>query len=304
MKIDKAYPSLSPEFDHVVARLCAPSSLEDIPASSANGRRPSLHELQSIVDRLKTVLLPGYFETEPEAASLRYRFAATLDSIFLKLSEQIFRACCFAGGESRRDAQELEHASRGKAFEFIECLPHIRALLATDVKAAYERDPAATGIGEIIFCYPSIEAMLHHRMAHELHLLEVPLIPRILAENAHRATGIDIHPAAAIGEGFFIDHGTGVVIGETCVVGDCCCLYQGVTLGALSFPRTDDGQLIRGARRHPSLGNRVTVYAGASILGNIHIGSDAVIGANMWVTADVPAKAKLASIPGGAGKNG
>lgn len=177
----------------------------------------------------------------------------------------------------------------------MERLPVLRRLLASDVRAAYEGDPAATSLGETIFCYPSILAMTHYRIAHELSELEVPLLPRILTEMAHASTGIDIHPGAHIGEGFFIDHGTGVVIGETCVIGKNCRLYQGVTLGALSFRKDASGVLIKGLPRHPHLGDGVTIYAGATVLGNITIGSGAIIGANMWVTEDVPERARIVS---------
>ena len=168
-------------------------------------------------------------------------------------------------------------------------------MLASDAKAAYEGDPAASSAGETIFCYPSLRAMTHHRIAHELYTLGVPVIPRIISEMAHSATGIDIHPGATIGEEFFIDHGTGVVIGETCVIGKNCRLYQGVTLGALSFRKDASGVLIKGLPRHPHLGDGVTIYAGATVLGNITIGSGAIIGANMWVTEDVPERARIVS---------
>lgn len=154
-------------------------------------------------------------------------------------------------------------------------------------------DPAATSAGETIFCYPSLLTMTHHRIAHELYNLGVPVIPRIISEMAHSATGIDIHPGATIDEEFFIDHGTGVVIGETAVIGKGCRLYQGVTLGALSFPKDGDGVLVKGVPRHPILEDNVTVYAGATILGRITIGSGSIIGGNVWVTKDVPAGTKL-----------
>jgi serine O-acetyltransferase len=288
--------------DHIVARLCEPSSLKDAAYAPNAVPMPSLKELEDVVARLKITLFPGYYEAgNGEPASPRYLLASTLDSVFLKLSWQIFCAFCFGRAVSGHEAAEREQLSRKWAFQFIESLPHIRGLLTIDIKAAYEGDPAATGIGEILFCYPFVTAMIHYRVAHELLQLGVPLIPRILCESAHAATGIDIHPGARIGEGFFIDHGTGVVIGETSVIGNYCRIYQGVTLGARSFPRAEDGALIRGARRHPRLGDRVTVYAGASILGNISIGSGAVIGANMWVTSDVPENTRLTA--GGMKKN-
>lgn len=296
MTFNAHFVPMMPDMDHIVARLCEPSSLKDM-AHSPNGvPMPSRKELEEIIVRLKTTLFPGYYEAgDMETTSLRYRLASTLDSVFLKLTRQIFCASCFERAVSGHEAVEMEQLATKWTFQFIESLPHIRGLLAVDIKAAYEGDPAATGVGEILFCYPFVTAMIHYRVAHELLQLGVPLIPRILCESAHAATGIDIHPGARIGEGFFIDHGTGVVIGETSVIGCHCRIYQGVTLGARSFPCTEDGALIRGARRHPRLGDRVTVYAGASILGNINIGSGAIIGANMWVTNDVPENTKLTS---------
>ena len=166
-------------------------------------------------------------------------------------------------------------------------------MLHGDVQAAYEGDPAAKSPGETIFCYPSIFAITHHRIAHELYKLNVPLIPRIISEMAHSRTGIDIHPGARIGDAFFIDHGTGVVVGETCVIGKCCRLYQGVTLGALSFQKDDHGMLIKGVDRHPVLENNVVVYANATILGRVTIGEGSIIGGNVWLTSDVPPNSKI-----------
>jgi serine O-acetyltransferase len=178
-------------------------------------------------------------------------------------------------------------------MQFLQSLPKLRRLLASDVKAAFEGDPAAKTPGETIFCYPSITAMIHHRIAHELYKLDVPIIPRIISEMAHSNTGIDIHPGAQIGEEFFIDHGTGVVIGETCIIGNGCRLYQGVTLGALSFPKDSEGYLIKGNLRHPILEDNVTVYAGATVLGRITIGHDTMIGGNVWITHDVEPNSKV-----------
>jgi serine O-acetyltransferase len=178
--------------------------------------------------------------------------------------------------------------------DFLRALPALRALLAEGVQAAYDGDPAAKSSGEVIFSYPATVAITTYRLAHQLLELGVPLLPRILSEQAHAVTGIDIHPGAAIGRRFFIDHGTGVVIGETTEIGDDCKLYQGVTLGALSFPKDACGQLIRGQKRHPTLEDRVTVYAGATILGgDTVIGHDSVIGGNVWLTESVPPHSKV-----------
>ena len=290
-------PFAMPELDRVVEQLCAPSSLEGVfhrPLHDAP--MPSLDVLEEILSRLKIALFPGYFGmSNVRMESMRYHLSANLDSIFRKLAEQIRCGACFACAEYAQECLECERISREKALEFIERLPHIRRLLATDARAAYQGDPAATSAGETIFCYPSILTMIHYRIAHELYLLEVPIIPRILCEMAHAITGIDIHPGASVGEAFFIDHGTGVVIGETCVIGRGCRLYQGVTLGALSFPKGADGVRIKGIPRHPKLEDDVTVYAGATILGNITIGAGSVIGANTWVTRDVPRNSKVVS---------
>ena len=288
-------PFAMPELDRVVEQLCAPSSLEGVfhrPLHDAP--MPSLDVLEEILSRLKIALFPGYFGmSNVRMESMRYHLSANLDSIFRKLAEQIRCGACFACAEYAQECLECERISREKALEFIERLPHIRRLLATDARAAYQGDPAATSAGETIFCYPSILTMIHYRIAHELYNLGVPVIPRIISEMAHSATGIDIHPGATIDEEFFIDHGTGVVIGETAVIGKGCRLYQGVTLGALSLPKDGDGVLVKGAPRRPILEDNVTVYAGATILGRITIGSGSIIGGNVWVTKDVPAGTKL-----------
>jgi serine O-acetyltransferase len=177
--------------------------------------------------------------------------------------------------------------------EFLKTLPRIRHMLATDVQAAFAGDPAAKNPGETIFCYPSIRAVTNYRIAHELYLLGVPLIPRIITEMAHSATGIDIHPGATIGESFFIDHGTGTVIGETCIIGKNVRLYQGVTLGAKSFPKGENGHLVKGIARHPIVEDNATIYSGATILGRITIGEGAVIGGNVWVVDDVAPGSKV-----------
>ena len=203
--------------------------------------------------------------------------------------------CRLGVGHEVQAVDRLGDETEGQqaAMAFMDNLPEIRRLLAGDAKAAYEGDPAATSPGETIFCYPSLRAMFHHRIAHELYKLKVPVIPRIISEMAHSTTGIDIHPGAAIGEEFFIDHGTGVVIGETCIIGRNCRLYQGVTLGALSFPKNADGTLTKGNPRHPILCDNVTVYAGATILGRVTVGKGAVIGGNVWITQDVQEGARI-----------
>ena len=285
--------------DHVIGQLCSPEAMRDIAHSPLhNAPMPSLECVREIVYILKTILFPGYFGTPVLSESHHYHIAASIDSVLQRMAGQIYSGACFSHARYAKECgacTECQKLSYEKAVCFIERLPVLRRLLASDVRAAYEGDPAATSLGETIFCYPSILAMTHYRIAHELSELEVPLLPRILTEMAHASTGIDIHPGAHIGEGFFIDHGTGVVIGETCVIGRGCRLYQGVTLGALSFPKGADGVLIKGIPRHPKLEDDVTVYAGATILGNITIGAGSVIGANTWVTRDVPRNSKVVS---------
>ena len=286
-----------PELDSVVERLCHSSSLDAVWHRPAQGAAmPSLDALKEIMERLRAAVFPGYFgSTRIRRESMRYHLAANLDSIYHKLSEQILRGFCFSceGRHAATPCEACESEGTAPALKFMDRLPEIRRLLAGDAQAAYEGDPAATSPGETIFCYPSMHAMFHHRIAHELYTLKVPVIPRIISEMAHSCTGIDIHPGATIGEDFFIDHGTGVVIGETCILGRNCRLYQGVTLGALSFPKNPDGTLTKGIPRHPVLEDNVTVYAGATILGRVTIGAGAVIGGNVWITSDVPAGARI-----------
>ena len=254
---------------------------------------PSVEALREIMELLRAVFFPGYFGKPMGAASLRYHVAASLDRARRLLAGQIVSGLCMDCGGEGRPCRSCAEKGEAAALEFTRSLPAIRELLAGDARAAYEGDPAATSVGEAIFSYPSVTAMLHHRVASALHRLKVPIIPRIIAEMAHSQTGIDIHPGATVGEDFFIDHGTGVVIGETCVIGRGCRLYQGVTLGALSFPKNADGTLVKGAPRHPILEDNVTVYAGATILGRVTIGKGAVIGGNVWITEDVPPNARV-----------
>ena len=279
----------------IVETLCSEASLEAVWHRAAQqASMPSPEALREIMSRLRAVLFPGYFglsSLRPE--SLPHHLAVNLEEIYRLLTEQIRCGGCFACGGEEQACLECAASAGGKALAFLEALPELRRLLASDAKAAYEGDPAARSPGETIFCYPSIQAMMHQRIAHCLHKLEVPLIPRMIAETAHALTGIDIHPGASIGEEFFIDHGTGVVIGETCVIGRSCRLYQGVTLGALSFPKDENGKPIKNMPRHPILGDNVTVYAGATLLGRITVGSGAVIGGNVWLTHSVEPGARI-----------
>lgn len=195
--------------------------------------------------------------------------------------------------DTGHDKTPSVEAALNKARAFAKTLPKIRQLIDTDLNAAFEGDPAARSLDEVLVCYPGITAIIHYRLAHELHTLGLPLIARIISELAHSATGIDIHPGATIGEGFFIDHGTGVVIGETAVIGNHVRLYQAVTLGAKRFPTDEHGHLIKGSARHPILEDDVVIYAGATVLGRITIGARSVIGGNVWLTRSVPSDSQI-----------
>ena len=279
-----------PDLDLVVEQLCAPSSLETVLHHPLHDSpMPSLEELGEIMSRLKATLFPGYFGVScVHVESMRYHLSANLDSIFRKLAEQIRRGGCFACASYATDCMSCEEVSMRKAMEFMQRLPHIRRLLASDAKAAYEGDPAATCREEVMLAYPAFEAISIFRIAHELYLMRVPMLPRMMTEYAHSLTGIDIHPGATIGPYFFIDHGTGVVIGETTVIGERVKLYQGVTLGAKSFAVQSDGTLVKGNKRHPNIGSNVVIYAGATILGgDTYIGDNCVIGGNVWLTHSV-----------------
>ncbi len=281
--------------ENVVREMCTPESLIDVWHKPAhNAPMPCLDTLNEIIQRLQAAIFPGFFGTSQiRLESLRYHLAANLDSIYHLLAGQIRSGACFACAGQEEKCTFCQEGSQKAAMAFMQKIPEIRRILASDARAAFEGDPAATSAGETIFCYPSMLTMMHHRIAHELYKLGVPVIPRIISELAHSRTGIDIHPGATIGEDFFIDHGTGVVIGETCIIGRHCRIYQGVTLGALSFPKDGTGTLIKGRPRHPILENDVIVYAGATILGRITIGQGAIIGGNVWVTNDVPAGSRV-----------
>lgn len=254
---------------------------------------PSIEVLSEIVQITRSLLFPGYFgDAGVSDNTILYYIGMNVEKLQMLLMQQIKSGLCFDDCE-KLCADDLERSANKKAAAFVEQLPEIRKKLYTDVVAAYNGDPAAKSYGEIIFCYPVIRALSNHRIAHALLKLDVPLIPRIVAEMAHSETGIDIHPGATIGEYFTIDHGTGVVIGETAVIGNNVKIYQGVTLGAKSFPLDEDGNPIKGIDRHPKIGNNVIIYSNSTILGNIKVGDGAVIGGNIWVDHDVPAGAKL-----------
>jgi len=281
----------------VVERLCAAGNGQLAASFSGQGRAalPSRAAAVSIIEGLRSVLFPGYYGTsELTAASLRYHVGSTLDQLLRALQEQIRRGLCFScEGEDPHRCADCETQAVETAQDFLERLPAIKRLLDTDVQAAYEGDPAATSPDETIFCYPGIQAITSYRIAHELFELDVPLIPRIITEHAHSETGIDIHPGAQIGETFFIDHGTGIVVGETCRIGNRVRIYQGVTLGAKSLPLDEHGKPIKGIDRHPIVEDDTVIYSGATILGPVTIGAGSVIGGNVWLTRSVPPGSRI-----------
>lgn len=256
---------------------------------------PSTQVIVEILNDLREVLFPGYRRRQNlHMGNVTYYVGDLIDSLHDRLTQQISRALRseydrIHGPEcDKRRLIDFEARGQQEAIHLLESLPHLRRILATDVQAAYDGDPAASGLDEIIFCYPGLEAITAHRIAHQLYSQRVPLIPRMIAEYSHRETGIDIHPGARIGPSFFIDHGTGVVIGETCEIGSGVKIYQGVTLGALSFPKDSDGNLVRGAKRHPTIEDDVVIYANATILGgDTIIGARSVIGASVWLPKSV-----------------
>ena len=257
-------------------------------------RLPDRRVVIDMLKRLVAVLFPGCHGAGPLAdadVSSPEIVREELETVQRGLGDQCARAFAFAGGAPGDD---FVRAGAEAAATLLESLPEIRALLSEDIVAAYEGDPAAQSTMEVVISYPGFLAIAAHRLAHVLYQLKVPLVPRVMSEYAHSRTGIDIHPGARIGPGFFIDHGTGVVIGETCVIGRRVKLYQGVTLGARSFAKDADGKLVKGIKRHPDVEDNVIIYAGATILGgNTVIGHDSVIGASVWLTHSVPPNSKV-----------
>lgn len=287
-------------FTHLLAQtvteLSEDSSLKGLFHEHQDGDPlPSGKVLHEIIELCRAILFPGFYgKSTVNHHTITYHIGVNIERLYNLLTEQIHAGLCFDAKETGDCACDTKREKAiDLAGQFISRLPALREVLATDVEAAYNGDPAAESYGEIISCYPIIKALSNYRIAHELLLLGVPLIPRIITEMAHSETGIDIHPAARIGHHFTIDHGTGVVIGATCIIGNHVKLYQGVTLGAKSFPLDDDGHPIKGITRHPILEDDVIVYSNATILGRITVGRGATVGGNIWVTEDVPAGARL-----------
>lgn len=255
---------------------------------------PSVNRLSEIVDICRSLLFPGYYGNSIiDEETLSFHVGVEVVTLYEKLTKQIAAGLAFASAQEKKSSDSIWDDARCRSKAFVESLPDLRELLANDVQAHYRNDPAAHNNGEVILCYPGMRAISSYRIAHRLVELGVPLIPRMITELAHSETGIDINPEARIGKSFAIDHGTGVVIGATCIIGNNVTIYQGVTLGAKNFPQEEDGSLVKGIERHPILGDNVIVYANATILGRITIGKGSVIGGNIWLTHDVPENTKL-----------
>ncbi len=261
---------------------------------------PSKKVVIEVLEDLLTIFFPGYLgKTGITKSNIKYFLGNTLTSVYTRLTEEVEKSLkCICRKIKECPTDICQQRAEVVVKELLEKIPELRSLLSGDIEAAYNGDPAAFNSEEVILSYPCVLAITTYRIAHELYLRGVPLIPRIMSEHVHSQTGIDIHPGAKIGKNFFIDHGTGVVIGETAEIGDNVKIYQGVTLGALSFPKDEKGRLIRGRKRHPTLGNNVVIYSGATLLGaDAVIGDDVVIGGNVWITSRVASGTTITIAP-------
>lgn len=255
---------------------------------------PLVEQVKHIITLIKSIIFPDYFNKRQCNETIRsYYIGVHMEELLKPLTKQIAHGLQF--GENHKSIttkQQIYEDAEHLALQVIDSLPEIKRLLYTDVQAMFDNDPAAPNYGEVIYCYPVINAMTHYRVAHKLHDMRIPVIPRIITELAHSKTGIDIHPGAQIGEYFAIDHGTGVVIGETCVIGNHVTLYQGVTLGSKNFKHDAQGNILN-IPRHPIIEDYVTIYSNASILGRITIGHHSVIGGNIWVTHNIAPNSRI-----------
>ena len=269
--------------------MAAHTRKEDSMMPATGAPLPSVEEVKRIIQIVKSIIFTDYFHKRQADERMRsYIIGVNMEELYELLRRQIacgLQFCTECGCN-------VEEQAEGLALRFIDELPEIKRMLYTDVEAMFDNDPAAQTYGEVIFSYPVVNAMTHYRTAHALHQMEIPIIPRIITEQAHSKTGIDIHPGASIGEYFAIDHGTGVVIGETCIIGNHVTLYQGVTLGAKSFKYDANGNMLN-VPRHPIIEDYVTIYSNASILGRITIGHHSVIGGNIWVVNNVPPYSRI-----------
>jgi serine O-acetyltransferase len=261
---------------------------------------PSKKVVIEVLEDLLTVCFPGYLgKTGIAKSNIKYFLGNTLNSIYARLAGEVEKSLKYICRKVKECPEDVCHRrAQVVVKELLEEIPEIRSLLSGDIEAAYNGDPAAVSTEEVILSYPCVLAITTYRIAHELYLRGVPLIPRIMSEYIHSQTGIDIHPGAKIGKNFFIDHGTGVVIGETAEIGDNVKIYQGVTLGALSFPKDEKGHIIRGRKRHPTVGNNVVIYSGATLLGaDAMVGDNVVIGGNVWITSCVASDTRITIAP-------
>ena len=281
-------------FEDLAARLCASYADGHAINLFEDFSLPHQKEIIRLCEHLMEVVFPGYREESDYAGGkLCIAIGRLLRGIQEELTHLITAAVRFERHDEKCRACGLAECADGKVRAFMTAIPEIREVMKKDVRAAYEGDPAAVSEDEVILSYPCIKTIAIQRFAHVLYEQKVPFVPRMMTEYAHSITGIDIHPGATLGEGVFIDHGTGVVIGETAVLGDGVKLYQGVTLGALSFPKDACGMIIKGMKRHPTIGKKVTIYAGATVLGDVTIGDGSVIGGNVWVTESLPPGSKV-----------
>lgn len=264
----------------------------DIDDIVENFTNPNKDDIVKILDQIRNIIFPGYYKNKSyRIYTVRNNLSMQLEDVLYNLSKQISIVLKYLPEYAGKEERELLYEGERLSLQFLEKITKIRELIQTDLQAAYDGDPAAFNKPEIIFSYPGLYATMVNRIAHELYLLGIPLIPRIMTEHAHTETGIDIHPGAVLGKYFFIDHGTGMVIGETAIIGDNVKIYQGVTIGALS---TRGGQKLHGKKRHPTIEDNVTIYAGASILGgDTVIGHDSVIGGNAFITTSIPADTRV-----------
>ena len=272
-----------------VAIMAGHTAKEDSMMPATGAPLPSVEEVKRIVQLVKVIIFTDYFHKRQANERMRsYIIGVNMEELYELLRRQIacgLQFCTECGCDAEKQGDEL-------ALRFIDELPEIKRLLYTDVQAMFDNDPAAQTYGEVIFSYPVVNTMTHYRIAHVLHQMEIPILPRIITEQAHSKTGIDIHPGAKIGEYFAIDHGTGVVIGETCIIGNHVTLYQGVTLGAKSFKYDANGNMLN-VPRHPIIEDYVTIYSNASILGRITIGHHSIIGGNIWVVNNVSPHSRI-----------
>lgn len=289
----------SPELERIVAQLRVARerwrNAQQRPREAAGRELPSREAVSAIVDALRGALFPmrlGPPELRQDHED--YYVGHTLDVALTSLRAQVRLELAYRARHEGEASIDVNTRAAELVRVFAAALPEIRTLLDSDVLAAYHGDPAARSVDEVLLCYPGIHAMIHHRLAHQLYVLGVPLLARLVAERAHGETGIDIHPGATIGPGFFIDHGTGVVIGETALIGRNVRLYQAVTLGAKRFATDEDGHLQKGGARHPIVEDDVVIYAGATILGRVTLGRGSTIGGNVWLTRSVPPGSRIA----------